>query len=273
MPLVSVVVPTRNESANIVRCLSSIRAQTYPDIEVILVDNFSTDATLALADGLADHAISAGPERCSQRNIGAKAARGAYVLFIDADMQLTAGVVQACVDASTGPHSVAVVIPEASVGSTFWARCKQFEKRAYAGNASIEAPRFFRREDFLAVGGYDGNLRAFEDWDLRARIEGRAECVRIRDLIIHHEGAITPQSSFAKKRYYAASFAEYARKHPDEAKEQVSLARLGVLARGALSAPHLFLGTIILKACEYVGFRAGLAPARDAASNLRHARI
>ena len=48
-PLVSVIVPTKNSQATLGACLHSIKAQTYPHIELIVVDNFSTDGTLALA--------------------------------------------------------------------------------------------------------------------------------------------------------------------------------------------------------------------------------
>ena len=61
--LVSVVVPTRNSARTIERCLRSIRAQSHPEVELIVVDNDSDDATPELAVGIADLVLHAGPER------------------------------------------------------------------------------------------------------------------------------------------------------------------------------------------------------------------
>src|SRR5687768_3411679 len=76
LPLVSVVVPTRNSQRTIERCLRSIREQSYPAIELVVVDNFSTDDTFQISTELADLVISAGPERSAQRNLGIERASG-----------------------------------------------------------------------------------------------------------------------------------------------------------------------------------------------------
>src|SRR4030088_3809619 len=47
-PLVSVIVPARNEAHNIARCVSSILSTTYPNLELIVVDDSSTDATVSI---------------------------------------------------------------------------------------------------------------------------------------------------------------------------------------------------------------------------------
>src|SRR3981081_3683978 len=48
-PLVSVIVPARNEAHNIAQCVSSILSTTYPNLELIVVDDSSTDATVSIA--------------------------------------------------------------------------------------------------------------------------------------------------------------------------------------------------------------------------------
>ena len=48
LPLVSVIVPTRNSSSTLEACLQSLAYQTYKNIELIVVDNFSTDNTQAV---------------------------------------------------------------------------------------------------------------------------------------------------------------------------------------------------------------------------------
>ncbi len=72
MTTVSFVVPTRNSARTIAACVMSLRKQSYADVEIVVVDNDSTDGTAqrAAAAG-ADRVVVAGPERCAQRNRGA----------------------------------------------------------------------------------------------------------------------------------------------------------------------------------------------------------
>ena len=83
-PTVSFVVPSRNSARTISACVMSLRHQAYDNVEIVVVDNDSTDDTAAraLAAG-ADRVIIAGPERCAQRNRGALESTGEFVVFID----------------------------------------------------------------------------------------------------------------------------------------------------------------------------------------------
>jgi len=66
-----------------------------------------------------------GPERSAQRNFGAAQATGQYVVFIDSDMELAPGVVEACVVKATEANAAGIIIPEESFGIGFWAQCKK----------------------------------------------------------------------------------------------------------------------------------------------------
>ena len=57
-PLVSVIIPTYNSSRTLEKCLESIKNQTYKNIEIIVVDNNSTDNTKEIAKKFADKAIN-----------------------------------------------------------------------------------------------------------------------------------------------------------------------------------------------------------------------
>ncbi|MDW8040537.1 MAG: glycosyltransferase [Nitrososphaerota archaeon] len=85
---VSVIVTTFNEEGYIEKCLLSLRAQSYRDKEIIVVDSESTDRTVEIAKKYADKLIV---KKCSipaGRNIGAKESRGNVLLFVDADVML-----------------------------------------------------------------------------------------------------------------------------------------------------------------------------------------
>src|SRR5438045_6135257 len=131
MSLVSVIVPTSNSQRTLSACLASVRNQSHPTVELIVVDNRSSDRTVDLARKFADRVIEWGPERSAQRNKGARLARGEYFLFIDSDMILSSDVISECTAMSLTQLAPGVVIPEISVGDGFWAHCRQLERSLY----------------------------------------------------------------------------------------------------------------------------------------------
>lgn len=91
-PLVSVLVPTYNHARFIGSCIESVLAQSYPDWEMIVVDDGSTDATLEVAGRYGDERIRvlAAPHRGIWRlhetyNTGLRAARGAFIGILEGD--------------------------------------------------------------------------------------------------------------------------------------------------------------------------------------------
>ena len=97
-PMVSVVVTTKNEERNIEHCMKSIKLQSYENIEIIVVDNFSADKTKEIALKYTNKVYDKGPERSAQRNFGMiDVSNGKYVMFVDADMILSPCLVESCV--------------------------------------------------------------------------------------------------------------------------------------------------------------------------------
>lgn len=167
-PLVSVIITTKNSHPYIFECLNSIKKQNYNNIETIVVDNNSSDDTKKIARKFTTKVYDKGPERSAQRNFGAKKSRGKYLLFIDSDMVLSKNVVKDCVEMyKSGKGKIAgIIIPEVSIGKSFWAKCKALERSFYYGVDWMEAARFFEKETFLKTNGYDEDLISGEDWDL-----------------------------------------------------------------------------------------------------------
>lgn len=168
-PLVSVVLTTKNEEKNIYRCLKSIQSQTYKNIEIIVVDNYSEDQTIKIAKEFTSKIFLKGPERSAQRNYGMiDLAKGIFVIYIDADMILSNILIEACVNKIKSTNAIALYLPEVILGAGYWSRVRNFERSFYNGTV-IDGARFFKRNEFVRVGGFDVNLFAQgsgEDWDI-----------------------------------------------------------------------------------------------------------
>ncbi len=103
---ISVVIPTYNEASSIVDTLMPLqRFRQNGDIEVILSDGNSTDATRQMATGLVDRCINESKGRALQMNSGAKFANGQLLLFLHADTQLPVDFVVSLGELLTSPKS------------------------------------------------------------------------------------------------------------------------------------------------------------------------
>lgn len=223
-PLVSVIIPARNEAKNIARLLKSIKLQTYKRTEIIVVDDQSTDKTVNLALKFTSKVYKRKhQERSAQRNFGETKAKGQYLLFLDADMELTSEVIEECVKIAHEDHKKLIVIPEKTVGNGLLTSVRRFEREMYMGDTSVEVARFFDRKVFKEFGGYDLALTGPEDYDLPYRISKKYNIARGSKYILHHEDNISLYRLLKRKYYYAERGAIYASKHPELVKSQGNL--------------------------------------------------
>ena len=167
-PLVSVIVPARDEARNIARCARSILASTYPALEVIVVDDRSSDDTAAIA-----RAIAAGDDRLRVESApplpegwfgkqwacaaGAAAARGAILCFTDADTEHAPGLVARAVNAMRARRTDLLTVAGRQVMGSFWERVAQPQVFAmlllrYGGAARVNRSR--RVVDKIANGQF-----------------------------------------------------------------------------------------------------------------------
>lgn len=91
-PLISIVVPTRNERQNIERLIESVKDNEFSDYEILLVDGGSTDGTTEFAEENGARVIE-GPQKGPSvaRDEGWRKADGEYIYFLDADFYLESG--------------------------------------------------------------------------------------------------------------------------------------------------------------------------------------
>jgi len=265
-PLVSVIIPTKNSSRTLERCLNSIKNQTYKNIEIIVVDNNSTDNTKEIAIKYTDKVFNAGPERTAQKNFGINVTNGKYLLFIDSDMELTKDVIKECVKLTENDSKIGgIIIPERSVGDGFWVKVRDFERSFYGGTL-IESARFFRKDLVLKVGGFDEGVIFFEESVLPQKIEklGYDVKVRIKSRILHHEEDFSLFKWLRKKYYYGKTAWKYIKKYKNYGSKQINpIGRFGLFLKNKkfYSKPSLAVGVLALKSLEYafagLGYLAG----------------
>ena len=154
-PWLSIIVPTLNEQANIAACLESAQ---IPDVELIVVDGESSDATAAIARQLVANVISSPPGRARQMNKAAKISRGEVLLFVHGDTILPAGFETDIFDAlsdlrvAAGAFKYKSDLDGPAIGL--------LEKLIHFRSKYLKMPYgdqaiFVRRESFEAIGGYE----------------------------------------------------------------------------------------------------------------------
>lgn len=268
-PLVSVIVTTKNNHATLEACLRSIRAQDYPNQEIIVADNNSNDDTKDIARRYTPHVFNKGPERSTQRNFAVGKAKGGYILIVDSDMELSRAVVSSCVATMQAqPDTKGVIIPEESFGTGFWAKCKKLERSFYVGVDAIEAARFFDTRAFIAIGGYNEKLTGGEDWDLTTRLRRHGTLRRVQPFIFHNEGHPRFTRTVRKLYYYARHAVQYFAENPHQS---ALTSAAGPLARYKLffskpgrlfKNPLVGVGMLSLKTAEYAAAGMGYLQAK-----------
>jgi glycosyltransferase involved in cell wall biosynthesis len=244
-PLVSVIIPCHNYGRLLGDAIDSALVQTYTSVEVIVVDDGSTDETAAVASSYSDRVLlvrqqNGGPG--SARNAGARASRGDYVVFLDADDSLAPTYIEdTLATMRSAPRSVGFI----------YTSLRRFE----GADTIIVAPPFnlhtLLRNNYIHVSalvlgsaareiGYDERLRrGWEDWDFYLRLCAQGFTGQLCDRpLLHYRqhsagGSIQDELSLTRRRKLYRSLAwrhrTLFRRRP--------LLFAGALVRGSLPDP------------------------------------
>lgn len=261
---VTVVIPTKNSEKTLRNCLESIKSQSYPNVETIIVDGTSSDNTLKIANEFSAIIIESNYERSQSKNLAIKKSQAKYICFIDSDMKLTKNVIFECVNSAKQDKSFGgIIIPEKSVGPGYWVKVRDFERNLYY-ETPIESPRFYDREKALQAGGFDENVVFYEESTLSNKLESMGLNVktRIQSEILHDESHFNFFSWIKKKYYYGKTFERYVTDYPEYAKHQTSVNyRIKIFinnGKGKLVKNlHLTIGLFILKFFELIAIYFG----------------
>jgi glycosyltransferase involved in cell wall biosynthesis len=191
LPLVSVIIPAFNREDTIARSIDSVLVQNYRPIEVIVVDDGSTDRTVEVVQSYGEEVIlirqsNGGPS--SARNSGAARARGEIISFLDSDdtwhpEKLTRQVDLMIRGGNQVPCCICnanLIAADGSIKTSF--QVAQVNSKLYQGYwinpTEIISTRFVlfnqvfsvRRDAFELVGGFNESMRLLEDHDLAFRL-------------------------------------------------------------------------------------------------------
>jgi glycosyltransferase involved in cell wall biosynthesis len=247
--LVSIVIPTKNAAAYLERTLESVRAQTYPHIEILISDNASSDGTVAIAQRYGCRLIHSGDERSKQLNDAIREARGAYVYRIDADFVLDPGLVQECVSLCAAGADAVAVHNDSSPSTGFWSRVRNLERKTYRNDDLIVGARFFRAKVVRAIGGFDEELVAGEDYDIHNRLVERGYTIARSTLAEVHLGEPrTLGEIWSKSYYYGLTIHRYIKRYPKRAAAQLFPVRKSYIRywRDFVKHPDLAAGVVIM---------------------------
>ena len=217
-PLVTVVVPARDEELSITACLRAVLAQDYPPdrLEVLVVDGGSTDGTAgagrsALAGATIAHgAVLSNPlgSTPTSLNLGVRDARGEILCRVDARSFIPPHYVRRCVELLAEPTRAVVggaQVARAAPGAPLVARGIARALRnpwvtggaRYRRGASVPADTVylgaFRTADLRAAGGWDARFSTNQDYELNRRMSRRGLIWSSPDLVVEYR----PRSSLA----------------------------------------------------------------------------
>ena len=258
LPLVSFVIPVRDDAVRLRRCIRAILAGDYPPdrIEIVVADNGSTDGSDRVGDD-ARVRVLALPGLCvaELRNRAVLASQGSVLAFVDADHEIGSAWLRSAIETLSIADVAAVGAPYVAPPSGTWVQRAYDGLRRHSrgvhpvawlasGNLAV------RRDAFERIGGFDASLEACEDVDLcrRLRADGARLMSDSRLYSIHYGDPSTLRQLFAGELWRGRNNIAVSLRPPVSVRSIVSLlipvlqlVLLSLLVAGALVGSTLGL--------------------------------
>ena len=174
---ISVVIPCFNQGQWLRQAINSVRKQTWPAAEIIVVDDGSTDSTAEVAQSMGVRVVTAesnsGP--AAARNLGIKVATGNFILPLDADDVLHAKFIERTLLYRNRSDIIGTHVQNFGFENSVWRqRTLKPTLQDMLYENSLVVTSLYRREMWEAIGGYNTDYNYVEDWEfwLRALAAG-----------------------------------------------------------------------------------------------------
>ena len=200
-PLVSAIIPNYNYAKYLSDSIESVLAQTYPNVEIIVVDDGSGDDSKAVIDSYGDKITAIYQKNqgvSAARNNGVAAAKGVYLAFLDADdiwlpTKLERQVEMFGADPELGLAHVGLVefddsgtrLNESTEGmsGSVAGELLRFERPVILGGGS---GAMVSRRAFELAGGFDGRMSTSADWDFFYRVCSRSKAGFVNEILLKY---------------------------------------------------------------------------------------
>jgi glycosyltransferase involved in cell wall biosynthesis len=219
-PLVSVIIPTRNEEDALEKLLKSLKAQTYNNFEVLVIDGGSTDGTSKVARKYGAKFIPEYGKYKSlpnARNIGLKKAKGDILVVFDADYEVNEKFLEEGVKPFSSKQVIGVVASYTPAEDTVIEKIlvSKLKTHTFTGYMPV-----FTRNGFVSrFGGWDATLGYGEDRSLLAKIlhydaqHGHKAIKRAKGAIIITHLPHTLEELFGQQRWYGRTILHFLKKY------------------------------------------------------------
>ena len=220
MPLVSIILPVYNAQSHLDRCLGSICAQQYEDLEIIVINDGSKDKSLPVCEEfrkkysriqLVDKANSGVSDT---RNLGLKLASGKYVQFVDSDDYIAPDYTARLVEAAERSGADLVISPYTMVIPAGASKPEQVLEKIQddLGVMHVARPPETREYGFLPAGIYDKDTFALRLMDKPASYFYSVLWNKLyrRDLLAAHDIRFTSEMRWAEDLVFNMQYIQYA---------------------------------------------------------------
>jgi glycosyltransferase involved in cell wall biosynthesis len=197
-PLISVIIPTYNRANTISRALNSVLHQTYSNIEIIIIDDGSSDNTEEILNNFKDNRIiikkSMNRGAPAARNMGIRIAKGDFIAFLDSDDEWMLNKLEKQYNlisnsdtgfVYTGYH---IIKPDGEIRLSRLPGKKGniFTDLIISNCVGSTSLLFVKKQHLIDVGGFDESMPSCQDWDLFIRLSQICKADFVKEYLLKY---------------------------------------------------------------------------------------